>query len=569
MRKFRNNKQYCNKWGNMMKTSDSICLALAFGLLAGANTAMAAATEGGMDAGAQMERDRRDMEREQVMEQIAEDEAARQSKVEQEQAAPAAEAGVETSFELKQVECSSSEILAQEEIDAVTQEYIGRQVTVKDLQEMAEKITALYRDKGYMTCGAVLPPQRIHEGRVEIRLIEGKTGEITITGNRHTKAGYIIGRLGLKSGEIANIDELNRDLRWFHGTNDVQLRVVMKPGTQENTTDYEIMAFEPKNQTVTLYVDNDGYETSGRLREGLFYNMRSLTGHRDALRGSFIRSQGTKAWALGYSFPVSKRGMRLDLNYSSNKTEVTKGELKALGVEGKSTSYSLTWRVPFHITEHSRNEAGLQYVHQTAKTELGHGLDQVVPWVDDKIQRVIPYVSFTHYGNSTVFYHKHSFVLAKRSDIDGISDKAKLYRLSSFWQKRYNNGQSWQVRLDGQWANSEYLASSDRFFIGGVNSVRGYEEGFIGGDRGLAAGIEYHIPLGKAKRFSVFPFFDWGTVAGDTAPEHRTLMSAGVGLEARYKHLYSTLTVGIPFKKDFYDNHLDSARVDFSLSATF
>ena len=73
-----------------MKTSDSICLALAFGLLAGANTAMAAATEGGMDAGAQMERDRRDMEREQVMEQIAEDEAARQSKVEQEQEAPAA-----------------------------------------------------------------------------------------------------------------------------------------------------------------------------------------------------------------------------------------------------------------------------------------------------------------------------------------------------------------------------------------------------------------------------------------------------------------------------------------------
>ena len=46
-------------------------------------------------------------------------------------------------------------------------------------------------------------------------------------------------------------------------------------------------------------------------------------------------------------------------------------------------------------------------------------------------------------------------------------------------------------------------------------------------------------------------------------------MSAGLGIEARYKHLYSTLTVGFPFKKDFYENHLDSARVDLSLSATF
>jgi len=58
-------------------------------------------------------------------------------------------------------------------------------------------------------------------------------------------------------------------------------------------------------------------------------------------------------------------------------------------------------------------------------------------------------------------------------------------------------------------------------------------------------------------------------VGGCAAPEHHTLMSAGLGVEARYKHLYSTLTVGFPFKRDFYDNKIDSARVDFSLSATF
>lgn len=141
-----------------MRISNPLCLALLLGLLAGEHTALAAVTEGGMDAGAQMERDRRDMERERVMEQIAEDEAARQSKVEQGEKASAEEAGIETSFELKQVNCGSSEILSQEEIAAVTSAYIGRQVTVKDLQEMAGKITDLYREKGYMTCGAVLPP---------------------------------------------------------------------------------------------------------------------------------------------------------------------------------------------------------------------------------------------------------------------------------------------------------------------------------------------------------------------------------------------------------------------------
>ena len=549
-----------------MKTTNSICLALAIWLLAGGHAAAAAISAGGMDAGAQMERDRRAIERERVMEQIAEDEAAKKNKVEQGEKPAAEEAGAELSFALQQVIWNPSEILTKDQIQAVTASYIGKQVTLKDLREMADKITNIYRDKGYMTCGAVLPPQRIHDGVVEIRLIEGKTGKVNLTGNRYTKTGYIMNRINLKPGEIANTEKLNRDLRWFQGTNDVQLRVVMKPGAEEGTTDYDIMAFEPQNQSVTLYTDNDGYESSGRWRAGIFYNMKSVSGHRDSLRAHFIGSRGTKAWSLGYSVPISRKGMRLELDYSGNKTKVVKGELEPLGVEGKSNSYSLTWRAPFHVTEKSRHEAGLQYVHQKSETDLGHGQ---VQWVDDRIQRVIPYVSFTHYGKDSVLYHKHSFVWARRRDIDGESDTGKLYRLSSFWQKRNTNGQFWQARLDAQLGSGDNLAASDRFFIGGVNSVRGYEEGFIGGSRGISMGLEYHIPVDKAKRIFVYPFFDWGTVGGYAAPEHNKLMSAGLGIEARYKHLYGTLTVGFPFKKDFYDDKVSSARVDFSLSAAF
>ena len=549
-----------------MKTTNSICLALAIWLLAGGHAAAAAISAGGMDAGAQMERDRRAIERERVMEQIAEDEAAKKNKVEQGEKPAAEEAGAELSFALQQVIWNPSEILTKEQIQAVTASYIGKQVTLKDLREMADKITNIYRDKGYMTCGAVLPPQRIHDGVVEVRLIEGKTGKVNLTGNRYTKTGYIMNRINLKPGEIANTEKLNRDLRWFQGTNDVQLRVVMKPGAEEGTTDYDIMAFEPQNQSVTLYTDNDGYESSGRWRAGIFYNMKSVSGIRDSLRAHFIGSRGTKSWGLGYSVPISRKGMRLDLDYSGNRTKVVKGELEPLGVEGKSNSYSLTFRAPFHVTEKSRHEAGLQYVHQKSETDLGHGQ---VPWVDDRINRVIPYVSFTHYGKDSVFYHKHSFVWARRRDIDGDSDTGKLYRLSSFWQKRNTNGQFWQARLDAQLGSGDNLAASDRFFVGGVNSVRGYEEGFIGGSRGLSAGLEYHIPVDKEKRFFVYPFFDWGVVSGYAAPEHNKLMSAGLGLEARYKHLYSTLTVGFPFKKDFYEDKVSSARVDFSLSAAF
>ena len=435
-----------------MRKSNLFCLALLLGLLAEGHAAAAVISAGSLDAGAQMERDRRAIERERVMEQIAEDEAAKKNKVEQGEKPAAEEAGAELSFALQQVIWNPSEILTKDQIQAVTASYIGKQVTLKDLREMADKITNIYRDKGYMTCGAVLPPQRIHDGVVEVRLIEGKTGKVNLTGNRYTKSGYIMNRINLKPGEIANTEKLNRDLRWFQGTNDVQLRVVMKPGAEEGTTDYDIMAFEPQNQSVTLYTDNDGYESSGRWRAGIFYNMKSVSGHRDSLRAHFIGSRGTKAWSLGYSVPISRKGMRLELDYSGNKTKVVKGELEPLGVEGKSNSYSLTWRAPFHVTEKSRHEAGLQYVHQKSETDLGHGQ---VQWVDDRIQRVIPYVSFTHYGKDSVLYHKHSFVWARRRDIDGESDTGKLYRLSSFWQKRsWDRVPTWPLRTGSSLAGS-------------------------------------------------------------------------------------------------------------------
>ena len=163
-----------------MKLLNSICVALAVGVLAGSNVSYAAEPNRGMDAGAQMERERRNIERERVLEQIAEDEATKNKKVEKEDAPSADEADTKISFELKQVVLDSSEVLTTDELKSVTDAYIGRQTTLKDLREMADRITGLYRDKGYMTCGAVLPPQRIHDGVVEIRLIEGKTGEISV-----------------------------------------------------------------------------------------------------------------------------------------------------------------------------------------------------------------------------------------------------------------------------------------------------------------------------------------------------------------------------------------------------
>ena len=539
-----------------------------FGTVAPTN-AVAAPDMGRNDPGVQLGKAREAMERERVARQIAEDEAARKNKVEQGEKPSADETQGQVTFELKKVNVDASVILSEDEIAAVTGEYVGRSVSLDDLREMVDKINKIYEEKGYMVCRAFLPAQRISGGEVSVRLVEGKTGEIGVVGNKHTKTSYVTKRFTLTPGTVDNTQRLNRDLQWFNATNDAQARLVLEPGSAPGTTDYKIIVYEPSNQALTLLVDNNGYETTGRWREGLFYNYRSLTGNRDGLHAQYIHAIGSDAWGTGYSAPLNKRGMKLDLDYTANSTEIKKGELKPLGVEGKAHSIGATWRMPFFVDADRRYEMGIAYVNQKSQTDLGKGTNLVVRWVDDKINRVTPYFSFTHYGDSSVFYHRHAWAITHRKDIYGITDNGNAYQLSGFWQKRYKNGNLFQFKFDGQLSSSDYLASSDRFYIGGANSIRGYEESFMGGEKGVSASLEYHVPFGKKRPYRAFVFVDAGTVSGNSAPQNdKSLAAGGVGLSINYKQISTVVTLGIPFKKELNGQKVDSARVNFLMTGT-
>ena len=127
-----------------------------------------------------------------------------------------------------------------------------------------------------------------------------------------------------------------------------------------------------------------------------------------------------------------------------------------------------------------------------------------------------------------------------------------------------------QSRIDAQYSNSQNLSSSDRFYIGGANSVRGYEESFLGGERGFSASLEYQLPLDKQSNFMLLAFVDGGKVSGSTVIDgDDKLLSAGVGVTASIKNFYASLTVGFPLKKHFETQDADTCRVHFQTTLNF
>jgi hemolysin activation/secretion protein len=475
----------------------------------------------------------------------------------------------EVTFQLKKVSMNPSSVLTQEELDKITAPHLNQEIAMKDLQEMTEKINRLYNEKGYMTCRALLPPQRIHAGEIRIRLVEGKTGNVIVSGNRYTKEEYVKERFSLNKGEIARTTDLNKELQWFNGTNDAQLRMMLRAGTEPGTTDYEIVVYEPQNQTVTLLVDNGGYETTGVVREGLFYNMRSMSGIRDSLRASYLHSRGTNSWGVGYTLPLNRRGMKLDFDYSGNTTDVKKGDFRDWGIKGHASAVGMTLRVPFKVDENSRHEVGLQLLYQKSQTDLGTNIPGArVVLTEDRVLRYSPYISFIHYGDSSVLHHKYSVMFTDRKNIDDVSETPQIYQASFFWQKRYHGGQTLQAQLDGQWTWKDRLSSSDRFYIGGVNSVRGYEESFLSGEKGFVGSVSYNVPLNKKQTYRFYTFLDYGVVKGDSVLEDHTLASGGVGFSATYRNLSAGLSIGIPFRREFMGEKVKKGRIHFAITGT-
>ncbi len=467
------------------------------------------------------------------------------------------------SFELKEILLPESKVLTKEELNKITEPYLNKEANLQKLYDIVNAINKLYSEKGYVTCKAVLVPQTVKDGVVKIDLVEGRVGEVIVGNNKSTKASYIKNRLPLKKDEVSNLEDLNRDLLWFNGTNDVQLRIQLRAGQAPGTTDYVIAAIEPQQSTFGVFVDNSGSENTGLWREGLSYVNRSLTGNRDMLVLSGMMSEGTKSGAVSYDTPVSKWGTRLGVNYSANSVDIVDGPMEAFNTVGHSTSYGVRVTQPLAVKNTHRSEAFIDWNRQNSQTDyLG------MKWIDDELERVSIGASFTNYGNTSVCYHRHAYTFGTWEDIVGAAKHYGKYTVDLMAQYLLPQKHIVTVRMNGQWSGSNYLPSAEQFYLGGVYSVRGYEENILGADSGYSVSAEYSVPVDKGS--DAFVFLDWGKVYGDNAFDEDTLIGTGLGYRTRIaEKINASFIFGVPLEREVNATEVSKTRIHFMLNGQF
>lgn len=465
-----------------------------------------------------------------------------------------------------------SEVLTEEEISAVTNEYINKEVSIAEVRRMIQKINALYREKGFLTARAILPPQKIADGVLKIRLIEGKVGNIIIEGIKHTKARFIRKQISAEEGAILNARRLERSLARFNKVHPSGIiRSELKPGKKPGTTDCVLKVTEPKRVGQSAFVDNAGRDDIGLVRMGTSFEFNDLLAEWDHFSMTGYGARGTMAGSFSYDVPVNRWGTRVRAFYDYNAIEIKKGSLKDLDVDGDSYDFGGYLTQPLYADTVWSVNAFTGFHYKKSVTSFS-GADLI-----QSRTRI-----FT-YGLEAQWYDDHGFWFVRPSLNHGMDvfggdsdyftanlDISRLRVLKPDWFL--------VMRASGQLSNQDLLPSAAQFQIGGNSTVRGYSEGFLIGDDGYCVSAELEFPLMPEKyrlrkMIKGCVFVDHGgafpyKTQGEEIDKDDFLTSAGFGFVLNFtQYLTGKLNFGIPFTDQ--EDEEGEVNVHFYLQSKF
>ena len=484
------------------------------------------------------------------------------------------------------IKVSPSQILTQDEIQAILEEYIGTNVTFDQLQGIVKDLNRLYLKKGYVTARAYIPEQTIEGGIINIELFEGKFGNVNIFDNKWTKSKYIEKQLDLKKGEVFDIKLVEERILNFNRYNDtVQLTGDLAKGEEVGTTDINIRTHEQLPFHLTALMDNAGRSTIGKYRAGLMLQDDSLFGYRDKLiLGAYANKHSVTPFA-DYSFPVNKKDGRIGFNYSSSFSEIAHGPYKMFNIKSRSHNYSLYFNQPI-IRKPWMEFASTTSIGYKQATTRFDGFDLYT----DKISYAQTGLNFRYDSKRGIWYLNQSVSYAFpifQSQSNYLKLEGGLLRIHDF-----GHGIVGTIRGNYQIIPKNLVPYIDQFVAGGIATVRGYSEGLLIGRSGYVLSGEIMFPIlprtiksrDKTKEIpflgsfvKMFGFIDHAYVfpykgSGVDAPCYNSndvLISMGFGFRFQLPGSASLrICWGFPLMRNAYEENSKCGRFHIELSLT-
>ena len=265
------------------------------------------------------------------------------------QTLPAAPAPA-VSFRLNDLRLNGAQALSSEDLRELTTPYIGRDVTLADLEALASAITQRYRERGYFLAQAVVPVQKVQDGIVEISIVEGRIGkmEVNLAPEAPTSEARVRGFLApVAVGEAVSAPSYERAMLLLSDQPGLRVGSSLQEGTAPGTTDLVVDVNPGPRWSFAAEADNHGTKESGRYRLGGTVRWASPFGIGDNLdlRAMVSNGNALQFGRIAYEAPIGTNGLRVGVGLARVNYELG-GEFAELGAQGKADVFDVSLNYP-------------------------------------------------------------------------------------------------------------------------------------------------------------------------------------------------------------------------------
>jgi hemolysin activation/secretion protein/AraC-like DNA-binding protein len=114
----------------------------------------------------------------------------------------------------------------------------GTNVTLDDIRAQLGNLQSAYRERGYVTVSVGLPPQKLTNATVKVKVTEGRLSTITVKGNKHFSTENVLRALpSLHTNMLLNSHVFQSELDAANANRDRQIYPVIGPGLDPGTTE--------------------------------------------------------------------------------------------------------------------------------------------------------------------------------------------------------------------------------------------------------------------------------------------------------------------------------------------
>ncbi len=408
---------------------------------------------------------------------------------------PPVEQEAETKFFIQNIILEGCESFSSEEFAPAIFQYENKETTLSELNQLAKEIEQEYLNRGIIAA-VFIPPQEIKDQTIILQVVEARMGKLGIEDHKYFKKSRLAYYWQIPKGEILRYDQISKSIELMNKNSDRQVKSVLHAGKEPGTSEILLSPTTHFPLHLTSSFDNEGSISTGRARIGAGGRHNNFLGFDDSLILGETFGKDFGSMYIYHTVPISNQGTSVLYGYSFSvaepKKDLTSSTVKSTA--GNST-FSLHQDLFRKGERYGEVFAGFDAKDKTIITSTG-------TYSRDRLRILNAGFSVNYAGvqsttliKPTLYQGINGFGARRRSVLTSREAGNTFTKLTLNVNHKRNLPFHLQTNANfaGQYCN-EKLTPQEEFYLGGIDSVRGYPSGDFLADNAVQTNLELLIP---------------------------------------------------------------------------